>query len=204
MRPLQLVTGRVWRGSAFGARGRTDVPKIVDWYMDGKIAIDPLITHTMPLERINDAFTSCTRANRSGRSGFFEENKPEAPLTDGAGPQPTDVLHLDGMITFTVVVTSRSGLRCPSWASSSYEPSSEGEGLHGTGRDDAAERSPGPRGASVRHRFQDDRGIGLDGCHEVRRRHHPHGPDELERKPKGGGRGCPSGWRDMASGRCWP
>jgi S-(hydroxymethyl)glutathione dehydrogenase/alcohol dehydrogenase len=56
-RPFQLVTGRVWKGSAFGgARGRTDVPKIVDWYMDGKINIDDLITHTMPLERINDAF----------------------------------------------------------------------------------------------------------------------------------------------------
>jgi S-(hydroxymethyl)glutathione dehydrogenase/alcohol dehydrogenase len=56
-RPFQLVTGRVWKGSAFGgARGRTDVPRIVDWYMDGKISIDPLITHTMPLERINDAF----------------------------------------------------------------------------------------------------------------------------------------------------
>src|SRR5512136_59129 len=56
-RPFQLVTGRVWRGTAFGgARGRTDVPKIVDWYMDGKIEIDPLITHVMPLERINDAF----------------------------------------------------------------------------------------------------------------------------------------------------
>jgi S-(hydroxymethyl)glutathione dehydrogenase / alcohol dehydrogenase len=57
-RPFQLVTGRVWKGTAFGgARGRTDVPKIVDWYMDRKIAIDPLITHTMPLERINDAFS---------------------------------------------------------------------------------------------------------------------------------------------------
>lgn len=56
-RPFQLVTGRVWRGSAFGgARGRTDVPKIVDWYMDGKINIDDLITHTMPIEQINDAF----------------------------------------------------------------------------------------------------------------------------------------------------
>jgi S-(hydroxymethyl)glutathione dehydrogenase/alcohol dehydrogenase len=56
-RPFQLVTGRVWRGSAFGgARGRTDVPKIVDWYMEGKINIDDLITHTMPLDRINDAF----------------------------------------------------------------------------------------------------------------------------------------------------
>ena len=56
-RPFQLVTGRVWRGSAFGgARGRTDVPKIVDWYMDGKINIDDLITHKMPLEDINSAF----------------------------------------------------------------------------------------------------------------------------------------------------
>ena len=56
-RPFQLVTGRVWRGTAFGgARGRTEVPKIVDWYMDGKINIDDLITHTMPLEDINDAF----------------------------------------------------------------------------------------------------------------------------------------------------
>lgn len=56
-RPFQLVTGRVWRGSAFGgARGRTDVPKIVDWYMDGKINIDDLITHVMPVEQINEAF----------------------------------------------------------------------------------------------------------------------------------------------------
>jgi S-(hydroxymethyl)glutathione dehydrogenase/alcohol dehydrogenase len=56
-RPFQLVTGRSWRGTAFGgARGRTDVPKIVDWYMDGKINIDDLITHTMPLEDINKAF----------------------------------------------------------------------------------------------------------------------------------------------------
>jgi len=56
-RPFQLVTGRVWRGTAFGgARGRTDVPKIVDWYMDGKINIDDLITHTMPLDDINRAF----------------------------------------------------------------------------------------------------------------------------------------------------
>jgi S-(hydroxymethyl)glutathione dehydrogenase/alcohol dehydrogenase len=56
-RPFQLVTGRSWRGSAFGgARGRTDVPKIVDWYMDGKIEIDSMITHTMPLDEINKAF----------------------------------------------------------------------------------------------------------------------------------------------------
>ena len=56
-RPFQLVTGRVWRGTAFGgARGRTDVPKIVDWYMDGKLDIDSLITHTLPLEDINRGF----------------------------------------------------------------------------------------------------------------------------------------------------
>ncbi|NKB22148.1 MAG: S-(hydroxymethyl)glutathione dehydrogenase/class III alcohol dehydrogenase [Alphaproteobacteria bacterium] len=56
-RPFQLVTGRVWKGTAFGgAKSRTQVPKIVDWYMDGKINIDDLITHTMPLEDINDAF----------------------------------------------------------------------------------------------------------------------------------------------------
>ena len=56
-RPFQLVTGRVWKGTAFGgARGRTRVPQIVDWYMEGKISIDPLITHKLPLERINEAF----------------------------------------------------------------------------------------------------------------------------------------------------
>ena len=56
-RPFQLVTGRVWRGSAFGgAKGRRDVPRIVDWYMDGKIRIDEMITHTMPLKDINRAF----------------------------------------------------------------------------------------------------------------------------------------------------
>ena len=67
-RPFQLVTGRVWRGSAFGgARGRTDVPGIVDWYMQGKIEIDPMITHTLPLERINEAF-DLMRAGESIRS----------------------------------------------------------------------------------------------------------------------------------------
>ena len=56
-RPFQLVTGRVWRGTAFGgARGRTDVPKIVDWYMDGKIEIDPMITHKLTLDEINHGF----------------------------------------------------------------------------------------------------------------------------------------------------
>jgi S-(hydroxymethyl)glutathione dehydrogenase/alcohol dehydrogenase len=56
-RPFQLVTGRIWKGTAFGgARGRTDVPKIVDWYMDGKIEIDPMITHTLRFEDINKGF----------------------------------------------------------------------------------------------------------------------------------------------------
>ena len=56
-RPFQLVTGRVWKGSAFGgARGRTDVPRMVDWYMERKIEIDPMITHRLPLDRINEAF----------------------------------------------------------------------------------------------------------------------------------------------------
>ncbi len=67
-RPFQLVTGRVWKGSAFGgARGRTDVPKIVDWYMDGKIAIDELITNKLPIEKINDAF-DLMHAGKSIRS----------------------------------------------------------------------------------------------------------------------------------------
>ena len=56
-RPFQLVTGRVWKGTAFGgAKGRTDVPKIVDWYMDGKIDIDSLVSHVMPIDKINEAF----------------------------------------------------------------------------------------------------------------------------------------------------
>jgi S-(hydroxymethyl)glutathione dehydrogenase/alcohol dehydrogenase len=67
-RPFQLVTGRVWRGTAFGgARGRTDVPRIVDWYMEGRINIDDLITHTMPLDKINDAF-DLMHAGKSIRS----------------------------------------------------------------------------------------------------------------------------------------
>jgi S-(hydroxymethyl)glutathione dehydrogenase / alcohol dehydrogenase len=61
-RPFQLVTGRKWEGSAFGgARGRSDVPKIVDWYMDGKISIDPLITHTLALDQINHGFDLMNR-----------------------------------------------------------------------------------------------------------------------------------------------
>ena len=61
-RPFQLVTGRVWKGSAFGgARGRTDVPRIVDWVMDGKLTIDPLITHRLKLEDINEGFALMER-----------------------------------------------------------------------------------------------------------------------------------------------
>ena len=67
-RPFQLVTGRVWRGTAFGgARGRTDVPRIVDWYMDGKIEIDPMITHVLSLENINEGF-DLMHAGKSIRS----------------------------------------------------------------------------------------------------------------------------------------
>jgi S-(hydroxymethyl)glutathione dehydrogenase/alcohol dehydrogenase len=67
-RPFQLVTGRVWKGTAFGgARGRSDVPRIVDWYMEGKINIDDLITHVLPLERINEAF-DLMHAGKSIRS----------------------------------------------------------------------------------------------------------------------------------------
>jgi len=61
-RPFQLVTGRKWEGSAFGgARGRTDVPRIVDWVMDGKLTIDPLITHRLKLEDINEGFALMER-----------------------------------------------------------------------------------------------------------------------------------------------
>ncbi|MFV2038253.1 MAG: zinc-binding dehydrogenase, partial [Paracoccaceae bacterium] len=67
-RPFQLVTGRVWRGTAFGgASGRSDVPKIVGWYMDGKIEIDPMITHSLTLENINEGF-DLMHAGKSIRS----------------------------------------------------------------------------------------------------------------------------------------
>ena len=83
-RPFQLVTGRVWRGTAFGgARGRTDVPKIVDWYMDGKIEIDPMITHTMPLDDINKALRSDARRHehpQRRRLLIRERNRHERPI----------------------------------------------------------------------------------------------------------------------------
>ena len=72
-RPFQLVTGRVWKGTAFGgARGRTDVPKIVEWYMDGKIRIDELITHKMPIEKINDAFDLMHRGESIRSVALFD------------------------------------------------------------------------------------------------------------------------------------
>ena len=70
-RPFQLVTGRIWKGTAFGgARGRTDVPKIVDWYMDGKIEIDPMITHTLTLDEINKGFDLMHAGKASGALWF--------------------------------------------------------------------------------------------------------------------------------------
>ena len=67
-RPFQLVTGRVWKGTAFGgAKGRTDVPELVDWYMDGKIEIDDMITHKLPLDKINEGF-ELMRAGKSIRA----------------------------------------------------------------------------------------------------------------------------------------
>ena len=71
-RPFQLVTGRVWKGTAFGgARGRTDVPKIVDWYMEKKIEIDPMITHTMPLDRHQQGLRSDARGQEHPQRGGF-------------------------------------------------------------------------------------------------------------------------------------
>ena len=78
-RPFQLVTGRVWKGTAFGgARGRTDVPKIVDWYMEGKIQIDPMITHTMPLPDINKGFDLMQRG---------QEHQERGDLLSARGPK---------------------------------------------------------------------------------------------------------------------
>src|SRR6516162_6537839 len=82
-RPFQLVTGRVWRGTAFGgARGRTDVPKIVDWYMEGKVKIDELITHKMKLEEINTAF-DLMHEGKSIRSVVCTEGRGASPLPQG-------------------------------------------------------------------------------------------------------------------------
>ena len=94
-RPFQLVTGRVWKGTAFGgARGRTDVPKIVDWYMEGKIEIDPMITHTMPLADINKGFDlmhegksirSVVRVLKRIEPGGTPRNNARFPACTGPG-----------------------------------------------------------------------------------------------------------------------
>jgi S-(hydroxymethyl)glutathione dehydrogenase/alcohol dehydrogenase len=87
-RPFQLVTGRKWEGSAFGgARGRTDVPKIVDWYMEGKINIDDLITHTMPLEDINKGF-DLMKSGESIRGVNVLTSPHVRPLLSGMGNTP--------------------------------------------------------------------------------------------------------------------
>jgi S-(hydroxymethyl)glutathione dehydrogenase/alcohol dehydrogenase len=84
-RPFQLVTGRVWKGTAFGgARGRTDVPKIVDWYMEGKINIDDLITHVLPLDRINEGF-DLMHEGKSIRSVVTYDGKRSRPSTTESG-----------------------------------------------------------------------------------------------------------------------
>ena len=81
-RPFQLITGRTWKGTAFGgARGRTDVPRIVDWYMDGKIEIDPLITHTMPLDEINSGVRpDARRREHPQRGALLRRNRVSRPL----------------------------------------------------------------------------------------------------------------------------
>ncbi len=78
-RPFQLVTGRTWKGTAFGgARGRTDVPKIVDWYMEGKINIDDLITHVLPLEKINEGFDLMHEGTSIRSVVTYEDQRPRA------------------------------------------------------------------------------------------------------------------------------
>jgi S-(hydroxymethyl)glutathione dehydrogenase/alcohol dehydrogenase len=78
-RPFQLVTGRIWKGTAFGgARGRTDVPRIVDWYMEGKINIDDLITHVLPLERINEGFDLMHEGKSIRSVVTYEDKRPRA------------------------------------------------------------------------------------------------------------------------------
>jgi S-(hydroxymethyl)glutathione dehydrogenase/alcohol dehydrogenase len=82
-RPFQLVTGRVWKGTAFGgARGRTDVPKIVDWYMEGKINIDDLITHVLPLDRINEGFELMHEGKSIRSVVTYDERRARSPAAE--------------------------------------------------------------------------------------------------------------------------
>ena len=85
-RPFQLVTGRVWKGTAFGgARGRTDVPRIVDWYMEGKINIDDLITHVLPLDRINEAFDLMHEGKSIRSVVTYDGARPQRTAAPGIG-----------------------------------------------------------------------------------------------------------------------
>ena len=123
-RPFQLVTGRVWRGTAFGgAKGRTDVPKIVDWYMDGKINIDDLITHTMPLDEINTAFDLMHEGNVDPQRGavltdggsltaMAQTSRPSASSRASAAPR-----------VFTAIAPPRPGPTCS--LRSSFPPQAE-------------------------------------------------------------------------------
>ena len=95
-RPFQLVTGRVWKGTAFGgAKGRRDVPKIVDWYMERKINIDDLITHKLPLQDINKGFDLGVRVNQSAASSFIDYFAKEAPLSSAPHEQGQSDLRIE-------------------------------------------------------------------------------------------------------------
>ena len=99
-RPFQLVTGRVWKGTAFGgARGRTDVPKIVDWYMDGRINIDDLITHKLPLERINEGF-DLMHAGKSIRAVVTRTTA--CSQSGGGSPAPPSSIELGRILSYLV------------------------------------------------------------------------------------------------------
>jgi S-(hydroxymethyl)glutathione dehydrogenase/alcohol dehydrogenase len=91
-RPFQLVTGRVWKGTAFGgARGRTDVPKIVDWYMEGKINIDDLITHVLPLERINEGFDLMNEGKSIRSVVTYDGKRARAPAAEPGKTQVAEI-----------------------------------------------------------------------------------------------------------------
>ena len=104
-RPFQLVTGRVWRGTAFGgARGRTDVPRIVDWYMEGKINIDDLITHTMPLEDIKPGLRPHARRGVDPERGDLLAGATGGPDANDTGDEMSDLLERceNGVATLTM------------------------------------------------------------------------------------------------------
>ena len=107
-RPFQLVTGRVWKGTAFGgARGRTDVPKIVDWYMEGKIDIDDLITHTMPLERHQRGLRPDARRGVDPQRGGVLTETP-SPLAGEGGPKGRMKIRAERGANATAAATKRN------------------------------------------------------------------------------------------------